>query len=173
MTKKEQLLRIAEKLFAEEGYAGTSTAKIAREAGVSEGLIFRHFGSKEGLLDAVIESGIKQARKFYDQVSGIENPKYALKSIIRLPFSLRPEDHHFWKIYYTRKLMGEADDQYLHENLRNNLIRIFSALGYRDPLSETSLLLMHLDGIAQNILCGDTFDSQTLLESLYTKYQLI
>ncbi|MCH9685683.1 MAG: TetR/AcrR family transcriptional regulator; helix-turn-helix transcriptional regulator [Deltaproteobacteria bacterium] len=40
-------------LFCEHGYAATSTAKIAKAAGVAEGLIFHQFGTKDGLLLAV------------------------------------------------------------------------------------------------------------------------
>jgi AcrR family transcriptional regulator len=41
------------RLFAEAGYAATTTADVARLAGVSEGIVFHHFGSKAGLLEAV------------------------------------------------------------------------------------------------------------------------
>jgi AcrR family transcriptional regulator len=41
-------------MFAEGGYAGTSTRAIARRCEVAEYLIFRHFGSKAGLFDAAI-----------------------------------------------------------------------------------------------------------------------
>jgi AcrR family transcriptional regulator len=43
----------ARRLFAERGYAATTTADVAARAGVSEGILFHHFGSKEGLLAAV------------------------------------------------------------------------------------------------------------------------
>ena len=43
----------ARRLFAEHGFAGTPTAAVARRAGVSEGIVFHHFGSKAGLLEAV------------------------------------------------------------------------------------------------------------------------
>lgn len=43
-------------LFAERGYAGTTTQEIARRADVSETLLFRHFGDKAGLYDAVVSA---------------------------------------------------------------------------------------------------------------------
>jgi AcrR family transcriptional regulator len=43
----------ARRLFAERGFTATSTAAVARRAGVSEGIVFHHFGSKAGLLEAV------------------------------------------------------------------------------------------------------------------------
>ncbi len=43
-------------LFAERGYAGATTQEIARNADVSETLLFRHFGDKAGLFDAVVSA---------------------------------------------------------------------------------------------------------------------
>ena len=47
---KEKIVETARSLFAEKGYKGTPTAEIAREAGFSEGTIYRHFNSKKDLL---------------------------------------------------------------------------------------------------------------------------
>ncbi|MCQ6280310.1 TetR/AcrR family transcriptional regulator [Bacillus sp. EB600] len=55
MTEKQQkIVETAIQMFAEKGYASTSTNEIAKAAGVAEGTIFRHFGSKENLLLSVI-----------------------------------------------------------------------------------------------------------------------
>ena len=48
--RREQLLAVALKLFCENGYAGTSTRRIAEAAGVTEGLVFHYFPTKEALL---------------------------------------------------------------------------------------------------------------------------
>ena len=47
---RQRVLAAANMLFATKGYAATGTADIAREADVSEGSIFYHFGSKKNLL---------------------------------------------------------------------------------------------------------------------------
>jgi len=46
------VLRAAEELFAEQGYAKTTVDEIARRAGVSKGLLYQHYDSKEELLRA-------------------------------------------------------------------------------------------------------------------------
>jgi AcrR family transcriptional regulator len=51
--KRARVLAAARTLFAERGYAATTTADVARRAQVSEGILFHHYGSKEGLLEAV------------------------------------------------------------------------------------------------------------------------
>ena len=47
-------------LFVERGYHATSTRLIAKEAGVSEGLIFRHYTNKERLLEELLAEGGQQ-----------------------------------------------------------------------------------------------------------------
>jgi AcrR family transcriptional regulator len=49
MTRREAILGAAKSLFAVNGYSGTPTARIAREAGVSEGTLFHYYKTKEDL----------------------------------------------------------------------------------------------------------------------------
>ncbi len=53
--RREQLICIAMDVFGEHGFAGGSLRTIARQAGVSHATLIQHFGSKEGLLTAVLE----------------------------------------------------------------------------------------------------------------------
>lgn len=52
---RRELLAAAAQEFAELGYAGATTAGIARRAGVTQPLVHHHFGSKEGLWLAVVD----------------------------------------------------------------------------------------------------------------------
>lgn len=52
--RREQILAAAVKLFARQGYARTTTKEIAREAGLSEGTIYKYFASKQDLLFSFI-----------------------------------------------------------------------------------------------------------------------
>jgi AcrR family transcriptional regulator len=56
---KQRVLSAAHMLFSTKGFANTGTADIAREADVSEGSIFYHFGSKKALL---AELGVRHGR---------------------------------------------------------------------------------------------------------------
>lgn len=53
--RREQLIAVAMDVFAEHGYAGGSIRVIADRAGVSHATLIQHFGSKEGLLTAVLQ----------------------------------------------------------------------------------------------------------------------
>lgn len=53
---RERILRAAAERFAEQGYARTTTRELAAAAGVNEVTLFRHFGSKKALFEAVLEA---------------------------------------------------------------------------------------------------------------------
>ena len=51
----ERILHAAAKVYAETGFRGTTTRRVAIEAGVNEITLFRHFGNKEALLKAALQ----------------------------------------------------------------------------------------------------------------------
>jgi AcrR family transcriptional regulator len=55
MNLRDQLLEAAARVYAEVGYRGATTRRIALQAGVNEITLFRHFGSKDALLQEAID----------------------------------------------------------------------------------------------------------------------
>jgi AcrR family transcriptional regulator len=53
--RRSQILRVAIKLFSQYGFRGTTTKEIARAAGVSEAMVFRHFATKDELYHAILD----------------------------------------------------------------------------------------------------------------------
>lgn len=53
--RRQQILEVATRLFARQGFAGTTTRQVAGRAGVTEALVFRHFPRKQDLYWAVLE----------------------------------------------------------------------------------------------------------------------
>ncbi|MDX2098804.1 MAG: TetR/AcrR family transcriptional regulator [Leptolyngbyaceae cyanobacterium bins.59] len=54
---RTRILKAAQKLFARQGYDGTSTRDLAQAAGVAEGTLFRHFTNKKAILVEVTTQG--------------------------------------------------------------------------------------------------------------------
>jgi len=57
--RREEILVAALDLFIRKGYAATRTLDISRAVGVSEGLLFHHFETKEKLYEELIRRGVK------------------------------------------------------------------------------------------------------------------
>jgi AcrR family transcriptional regulator len=58
--RREQLLDIGRRLFAERGFEGTSIEEIAAQAGVSKPVVYEHFGGKEGIYAVVIDREVER-----------------------------------------------------------------------------------------------------------------
>jgi AcrR family transcriptional regulator len=56
LSRREQIVEAAVRLFAQHGFDGTSTRRIAQEVDITEGLIFHYFPTKADLLTAVLET---------------------------------------------------------------------------------------------------------------------
>jgi AcrR family transcriptional regulator len=56
--RRAQIVEVARRLFAEAGYRPTTTRQLARAAGVSDALMYRHFESKDDVLRAVVDRGL-------------------------------------------------------------------------------------------------------------------
>jgi AcrR family transcriptional regulator len=71
MSVREQLLESAAQLYAEAGYRGATTRRIADHAGVNEITLFRHFGSK----DALIREAIAKAGSSFESLALPDPPR--------------------------------------------------------------------------------------------------
>lgn len=81
--RRRQLLDTAAKLFAERGYAGATTSELARAAGVTEPIIYRHFSSKRELFIALIdETGEETIAQWQDALAQCPDPGDRLRLLI-------------------------------------------------------------------------------------------
>ncbi|MBM7569504.1 TetR/AcrR family transcriptional regulator [Paenibacillus sacheonensis] len=60
--RKDQIKRAALKVFAEKGLAGTKMIAIAEEAGISQGLTYKYFDSKDEIFSLLVEEAIEESQ---------------------------------------------------------------------------------------------------------------
>ena len=60
--RKRQIIQATLDMFVERGYYGTKTSQISKRAGISEGLLFHYFPTKEMLLEELINIGLEGMR---------------------------------------------------------------------------------------------------------------
>lgn len=68
----ERILAAATELFAQRGYSGASVKELAEAAGVNIALISYHFGGKEKLYEAVLESQFAQINEIIERIDQVE-----------------------------------------------------------------------------------------------------
>ena len=81
---RDRLLEAAKVLFSIHGFENTSTAVIARQANTSESQLIKHFGSKEGLLEALFEQGWRDLDFIAQAVQVLPSPADKLRMIFEL-----------------------------------------------------------------------------------------
>ena len=173
-SKKEKIVQAALKLFAEEGFKTTSTSNIAKEAGVSEGLIFRHFKNKNGLLEVIQQMADIKIQSIYADIINEEDPKELIRRAIDMGSKLidSKEDQQIWKLRYKMKWESEDFREFRIFPLQDALENAFRKLGYRKPDLEARLFTMTFDGLATRLFLTDSINLDDYLSYMKTRYQI-
>lgn len=79
-----EITKAAMQAFAEKGYAATKVEEVAKRAGVSKGLLYLYFKTKEDLFKAVIRSFISP--RLDALISNIEDSELSAEAFLRGPF---------------------------------------------------------------------------------------
>ncbi|MBI2955811.1 MAG: TetR/AcrR family transcriptional regulator [Acidobacteria bacterium] len=92
-SSRDRMLVAAKALFAGQGYENTSTVAIARQAGTSESQLMKHFGSKEGLLEAIFEHAWQQiAAATVHAVEYLASPADKLTGLVNTMLTVMEKD---------------------------------------------------------------------------------
>lgn len=171
MDRKQRILDVALELFAKEGFSATPTSKIAREAGVSEGLIFRHFENKAGLLEALLEELQTKLDHYTEIVKSFEDPKDILRASLQLIFEIPEEEMNFWRLQYALK-MDERYSGYRVDSNMELLENAFKALGYKNAKMEAQMFFEIIDATFLHNIRGELQNKEEFRAFLMEKYGL-
>ncbi len=127
--RRDQLLRIAKGLFSESGFRSTTTKAIALAAGVTEGIIFKHFASKKDLYACILDNnakeiGIESWRNELDALARYKNDKSLVCSVVKHILEMDREDPQFRRLILQAALSGEP----LHEITAQRLLPLHDFL---------------------------------------------
>jgi AcrR family transcriptional regulator len=92
VSSHDRILAAAKQLFASRGYENTSTVAIARLAGTSESQLMKHFGSKEGLLEAIFEQGWEKMGYALRGIHELSTPADKLLALLDLVLAALERD---------------------------------------------------------------------------------
>lgn len=169
--KQEKILQAALELFAKEGFHATSTSKVARHAGVSEGLIFRHFRNKDGLLQAILGEGERRLKAMFADIVMETKPEEVIRKTITMTDQIDLSDYDFWKLQFKLKWELEVSNDKKMEPVQMALTNAFKKLNYDKPELEAQLLLLFIDGLGSAVLKGSSIDAKSMIQFLLKKYK--
>ncbi len=121
--RREQLLDCAAKLFAERGYARATTAELARSAGVTEPIIYRHFASKRDLFIALIDrTGDETLAQWKHELADAKDPAERLRRIVGENPLVRPHGQAPYRVII--QAITEVDDAKIREALDRHIAKL-------------------------------------------------
>jgi AcrR family transcriptional regulator len=156
--RRERIVRAAGRLFAYQGYHGTSTRQIAHLADMSENTLFRHFDDKESLFWSTLSehfAAMDFQRDLLEKITDGEPPEAVLPRILELfadMASYRPEVlrliavallemHPKGEAFIEERLSPAltAISQYLERSVKGGRIRDLDATTVTAALTMTAL----------------------------------
>jgi len=119
--RREALIETAIRVFSDGSYRGTTTAEIARAAGISEPILYRHFASKRDLYLAALDHVWGDMRASWERaLESTDNVREALETMGRGHVTVR--DCKFQMAELWVQALGEAaEDPELRKHLRRHM----------------------------------------------------
>ena len=78
--RREQLLAVGRKLFADKGFEATTVEEVASKASVSKPVVYEHFGGKEGIYAVVVDREMQRLMdQIVDALDGGSHPRELLE----------------------------------------------------------------------------------------------
>jgi AcrR family transcriptional regulator len=125
--RREQIIGVAMRLFADKGFRGTTTREIAMRARVNEAILFRHFPHKEDLYWAVVEAKCRgpESRKELRALLKSATPREAMTAVAEEILRRNMEDPSLTRIFLYTAL---ENHELSHRLFRTYALRYYEIL---------------------------------------------
>jgi AcrR family transcriptional regulator len=106
--RREQIIQTATRVFSHHGFRGTTVRQLAREAGISEAMIYHHFPSKGALYDAILQKKMEKTKHLYfpTDAAGAKEDRLVLETIVGNFFHEQTKDDSFMRMLLFSALEG-------------------------------------------------------------------
>jgi AcrR family transcriptional regulator len=153
--RRAAILEAGLEQFAQDGFERATVAAVARRAGVSQGLIYHYFASKDDLLRAVFARSMAAVEATLVEAAAAP-PSDRVAKLVRAALAGVQRDLPFWRLTYAVRMQPAVlaalgpDVQAWSESIRAALATAFRDLGDPAPDVEAAVLFGLIDGVAQH-----------------------
>ncbi len=157
-SRKEQILETALELFAEDGYHLSSISRIADKAGISKGLLYNYFESKEDVLKALMHKIMGEIMEGFPQSGANNFSEVDLMKWVDYSIEVTLKDLQRARLYLTLSTQPEVTPIFMElatepiQQFMGGMIAFFEAKGVENPLSLVRHVAAMMDGIQMHII---------------------
>lgn len=175
--RRSAIMETALSEFASHGYKSTSISMIAKKAGVSKGLMYNYFESKEDLVVSIMQEGFEDMVPLIDRDGDGILTKEEFVYLIDESFKLMKEKISFYRLYFSlimqpavSKLFTEKLNQ-VAEPYIQLFVDYFTIKGSKNPMLEAVMVGALLDGIGFNYAFNsDAYPLDEVVEMVKEKF---
>jgi len=176
--KKALIKNVALELFASDGYYDSSISKISKRAGISKGLMYNYFTSKEELIKEIIFDGMDEFVKVFDpNKDGVltdEEFIYFIEESVRILKS----NIKYWRLYFSiifqPTVMKLVEDKSLEmmTPFYKILLDFFQRKGSKTPGIDARLFTSMMDGVSLNyVVDPENFPIEEIKQNIINMYK--
>ena len=141
--RRQQIMSVALELFSREGYGHVSIAQLAGQTGISKGLMYNYFESKEQLLTEIVHQGLEQIAEIFDPNRDGVLTSDEFEYFIRKTFRSIREQPRYWGLFIGLILQPNVPPLLKKNPLvefigeyTSILLDYFERKGFEDPMLE-------------------------------------
>jgi len=151
-----EILSSARTLFAYKGFDVVSVNDIAKKVGISKGLIYNYFDSKNDVLEAIMKPLFDMFNMFFEQSNTLENPKMILDLVIEESFRFyfeseekKEEQRELVHLFMQSSVIDRYSKQMgeLYEKSVVIITRALKDLDYKQPEFHARMIAAFIDGL--------------------------
>lgn len=172
--RKAQIKEVALEIIFEEGFQNTSISKISKRAGISKGLMYNYYRSKEDMIREIIFDGLGKFMGIFDpNKDGVLTDEEA-RFFVDEMFNILRSNIKYWRLYFSvmlqPRVMSLIQEKFMAilDPLMKILISYFKHKGSENPEVDTRMVVAMLDGFAFHfVLDPKHFPLEEIKKRLY------
>lgn len=174
--KKRLIMQTALELFANDGYHSTSISKIAKQAGISKGLMYNYFESKEALLSSIFDYIMNKTMDMLDPNHDEEISKKEAEDFFERFFDVLTSNPQEWRLFYQLSVQQDVMSLLMNENTMQKtqnsqklILNYFAKQNFKDPELAVVLFSSIIKGFTMMYAFAPEMFSKELIGKLKKK----
>ena len=174
---REKILAAALELFANKGYNATSIDSIAKKAGISKGLIYNYFESKEKILRAIFDAAMDVGDEILARYKGLKDPYEIMRRMTMDTFEFLRKKKQYCQLLTAISLqphvMGDLEE-FIDTAFKKNMkiiTGLYKQIGDEDAYVSGLLLSAIFDGVSLGYcMLGDSYPLDKMEKRIIEDY---
>jgi AcrR family transcriptional regulator len=172
------IMRTALTLFATQGYHNTTISQITAKAGISKGLLYHYFTSKEQLVEGIVLEAVDTAETMINHGLDYQHPQQSLTAMIKMSFAAIQNNVEYWR-FITALSLQPYIQKTIMEKLAGRVAMsiqkiegLYRNMGKKQAALHARLLVAACDGVALHYLSNfeENYPLQDMQEAIIAQF---